>query len=50
MKMDKKEFTNILQVSLFSFDGLGEEEIRKFKFTEREMKTGIELCKFLKEK
>ena len=49
--MNKLEFVSILQVALFHFDNCSAEEIRKLNpdFTDRQIRTGINLCKTLQE-
>ncbi len=49
--MNKEQFTTILQVDLFNFDGCSEIEIMKLypSYDLRLIKTGINLCNYLKE-
>jgi len=49
--MNNKEFTAILQIALWSFEGMSELEIRQHlaKLTSNEIiKAGINLCNYLK--
>lgn len=48
--MNKEDFTSILQVSLFCFDGATKEEIKKLnpEYNSRLINAGCSLCTYLK--